>query len=123
MARAAMVGHRLKKDIVRSFLNSAYRVWGTKFDYSIAEYKHANVPVKIICKQHGAFSVTPREHLYLQRGCPDCSTERRARKKTTQAVLPPSPGLKELMQELAPGREKLEQLHADARFDKDKLIE
>jgi len=119
MARAAMQGHRLKKDIVRSFLDSAYRVWGTKFDYTIAEIKHPNVPVKIICKQHGSFIVTPREHLYLQKGCPDCSTERRVRKMETQAALPPSPDLKEFIQQLSPGKAKLDRLETS----KKKLIE
>jgi hypothetical protein len=110
MARAAMVGHRLKKDVLRRFLDNSYRVWGTKYDYSIAELKHPNVPVKIICKQHGAFLVSPREHLHLQRGCPECSTERRVRKKETQAALPSSPDLKEFMKQLSPGQSKLKKL-------------
>ncbi len=115
MARAAMQGHRLKKDIVRSFLDSAYRVWGTKFDYSIAEIKHPNVPVKIICKQHGSFVVTPREHLFLQKGCPDCSTERRVRKKETQAALSASPDLKEFMKQLSPGKPILERIDSSKK--------
>lgn len=104
MGRAAMLGHRLKKDVQRSFLDSCYRTWGTKYDYTIAAVKHSNVPVKIICKQHGAFSVTPREHLHLQKGCPECSTERRVRWNETQSALPPSPDLKEFMLELSPGK-------------------
>ena len=121
MSRAAMMGHRLKKDVVRSFLDSSYRVWGSKYDYTIADIKHPNVPVNIICKQHGAFSVSPREHLHLQRGCPECSTERRVRKKDTQAMLPPSPELKEFMQQLAPGKSRSEK---EIPIDKpDKLIE
>lgn len=124
MMRAAMMGHRLKKDVVRSFLDSSYRIWGTKYDYSIAEIKHPNVPVKIVCKQHGAFLVTPREHLHLQKGCPGCSTERRVRKKEAQAVLPPSPNLKEFMQKLAPGQRKLNELeNANPAHKSKKLIE
>ena len=101
-----MLGHRLKKDVQRSFLDSAYRIWGTKYDYTIAAIKHPNVPVKLVCKQHGVFVVTPREHLHLQRGCPECATEKRVRRKETQASLPPSPDLKEFMIELAPGRKQ-----------------
>ena len=103
MGRAAMMGHRLKKDIVTDFINSSYRVWGPRFDYSIMDFKHPNVPVKIVCKQHGAFEVAPRDHIYKQRGCPDCSTERRVRKQETQAALPESPNLKDFMQQLSPG--------------------
>ena len=121
MARAAMVGHRLKKDVLRSFLDNAYRVWGTKYDYSIAELKHPNVPVKIICKQHGSFEVSPREHLHLQQGCPGCSTERRVRKKETQGVLPPSPDLKDFMQQLAPGKSKLKQLQGSRDTEESEL--
>ena len=101
-----MLGHRLKKDVQRSFLDSAYRIWGTKYDYTIAAIKHPNVPVKLVCKQHGVFVVTPREHLHLQRGCPECATEKRVRRKETQASLPPSPDLKGFMIELAPGRKQ-----------------
>ena len=120
MMKAAMMGHKLKKDVVRSFLDSSYRIWGTKYDYSIAELKHPNVPVKIICKQHGAFMVSPRQHLHFQKGCPDCSTERRVRKQETQTMLPPSPGVKSIMQELSPGRARLEKLQTSKQR---KLIE
>ena len=108
--KAAMQGRRLKKDVVRDFIDSSYRIWGTKYDYSIAQVKHPNVPIKVVCKQHGAFPVTPRDHLHMQKGCPDCSIERKVRKKETQAALPPSPDLKEFMQKLAPGRKPLDQI-------------
>lgn len=104
MAKAAMKGHRLRKDLLEDFVSSSYRVWGSRFDYSIMELKHPNVPVKVICKHHGVFPVTPRDHIHMQKGCPECSTERRVRKQVTQANLPPSPELKELMVKLSPGR-------------------
>lgn len=103
MAKAAMMGHRLKKDVVSSFIASSYRVWGSRFDYSLIDYKHPNVPVKVVCKQHGAFEVSPKEHLHKQRGCPACSTERRARRNETQELLPESPDLGEFMKQLSPG--------------------
>jgi hypothetical protein len=108
MGQMAMLGRRLKKDVVRDFLNSSYRIWGTRFDYSIAEIKHPNVQVKIVCKQHGVFHVTPRDHLHKQKGCPSCSTAERVRKERTQSALPPSPDLGEIMQELAPGRKRIQ---------------
>ena len=98
--KAAMQGRRLRKDIHQDFLQSSYRVWGPRFDYSIADIKHPNVAVKVLCKTHGAFLVTPREHLHQQKGCPTCSIERRMRKKITQSILPPSPNLLEFMKEL-----------------------
>ena len=122
MGRAAMLGHRLKKDVQRSFLDSAYRIWGTKYDYTIVQLKHPNVPVKVICKQHGAFLVTPREHVHLQKGCFECSAEKRTRKKVTQAALPASPDLKEFMNELAPGTKALQSRNTPVTTSK-KLIE
>ena len=103
MGKAAMMGHRLRKDIVSDFITSANRVWGLRFDYSIIDFKHPNVPVKILCKHHGAFNVAPRDHLYKQKGCPNCSTEKRVRRQDTQQALPPSPELKEFMRKLSPG--------------------
>lgn len=106
MGSAAMLGRRLRKDVIRDFLDSSYRIWGTRYDYSIADVKHPNVPVKIVCKQHGAFTVTPRDHHYKQKGCPDCKTELRVIRAKTQAALPPSPNVGEILQELAPGRKR-----------------
>ncbi len=106
MGSAAMLGRRLRKDVVRDFLDSSYRIWGTRFDYSIADWKHPNVPVKIVCKQHGAFTVTPRDHLHKQRGCPGCSTDLRVIKANTQEALPPSPNVGKILEELAPGRKR-----------------
>lgn len=103
MARAAMMGRRLRKDVISDFISSSYRVWGSRFDYSLIDYKHPNVPVKIVCKQHGAFDVCPKDHLHKQRGCPSCSTERRVRRQETQEMLPPSPNVGELMRQLSPG--------------------
>ena len=103
MARAAMMGRRLRKDVIADFISSSHRVWGSRYDYSLIDYKHPNVPVKIVCKQHGAFDVSPKEHLHKQRGCPNCTTERRIRRQETQEMLPPSPNVGELMRQLSPG--------------------
>jgi len=102
MAKAAMMGRRLRKDVISDFISSSYRIWGSRFDYSLIDYKHPNVPVKIVCKQHGAFDVSPKDHLHKQRGCPNCTTERRVRRQETQAMLPLSPDVGELMRQLSP---------------------
>lgn len=105
--KAAMQGHRLRKDLVSNFYDSSHRVWGPRFDYSLADLKHPNVQVKVICKQHGAFLVTPREHLHLRRGCPSCATERRVRKQETIKLLPPSPKLDEFMRDLLDDQKRI----------------
>jgi hypothetical protein len=116
IGRAAMLGRRLRKDVVDDFIRSSNRVWGPRFDYSIIEFKHPNVPIKVVCKQHGAFLVAPRDHIYKQKGCPDCQTEKRVRRKETQAALPPSPDLKDFMQQLSPGTKGKVTVDATRKF-------
>lgn len=50
----------------------AQKVHGTKYDYSLVDYKGSEIPVKIICKEHGIFKQRPHGHLKGQ-NCPICS--------------------------------------------------
>lgn len=45
-----------------------------KFDYSKIDYKGNNEDVEIICKKHGGFFQTPKEHVKGS-GCPICARE------------------------------------------------
>ena len=56
-----------------SFLNQLKELHPDKFDYSLTEYKGVYKEVKIICKQHGEFSITPNSIL-KGRSCPNCNT-------------------------------------------------
>jgi len=42
-----------------------------KYDYSLVEYKNANIKIKIICLIHGIFEQEPGNHTQGQ-GCPKC---------------------------------------------------
>lgn len=44
------------------FAKQSMEVYGNIFDYSLVEYVNAATPVKIICKEHGIFIVTPNAH-------------------------------------------------------------
>ena len=56
-----------------NFIKKARKVHGDKYDYSLVEYKGANVKVEIICKKCGKhFKQTPHNHLHSQ-GCLACS--------------------------------------------------
>lgn len=56
------------------FINRARKVHGDKYNYSLVEYKGANVKVEIICKKCGKhFKQTPNNHINQQNGCPFCN--------------------------------------------------
>lgn len=66
-------GHRLTNE---EFIKKARTVHGTKFDYSLVEYKDAKTPIVIICKKHGQFKQVPSYHL-SGNGCKNCFEEKR----------------------------------------------
>ncbi|MGF6409575.1 Zn finger protein HypA/HybF involved in hydrogenase expression [Paraburkholderia sp. MM5482-R2] len=47
---------------------------GDRYDYSTMKYEHSNRRVKIVCKKHGAFLQSPRNH-WCGKGCSDCGRE------------------------------------------------
>ena len=50
-----------------------------KYDYSKVDYKRWNIPVTIICPEHGEFKQTLHNHLNGQ-GCPKCGKNQAAEK-------------------------------------------
>jgi hypothetical protein len=57
------------------FLQRCHDAHGDRFDYSLAKYEKASVPVIIICKEHGQFVCTPEDH-YSGKICPQCTPSR-----------------------------------------------
>ena len=51
------------KILISGFIKRSNIVHNNKYDYSLVEYKHNNIKVKIICPIHGPFEQTPRSHL------------------------------------------------------------
>jgi len=60
-----------RKKTTEQFIDSAKRVHGDRYDYSLVDYKYSWDKVKIICSEHGAFEQVPSNHLQGQ-GCPKC---------------------------------------------------
>lgn len=54
------------------FIERAKEVHGDKYNYSKVEYTRSNIPVCIICPEHGEFVVKPNYHLDGV-GCPICN--------------------------------------------------
>jgi hypothetical protein len=63
------------------FLNEIKKIHGEKYDTSLAKYVQSHHPVTIICKDHGAFNITPT-NLLSGIGCKKCSYVYRSNKKT-----------------------------------------
>lgn len=56
------------------FIEKAISVHGSKYDYSLVEYKTAKEKVTIQCPTHGVFYMTPNNHTHKtnSQGCPRC---------------------------------------------------
>lgn len=53
------------------FINKANNVHSNLYDYSLVNYEHNNIKIKIICPIHGVFEQKPNSHLN-GRGCSKC---------------------------------------------------
>lgn len=59
------------KITTKDFIKRAIKLHNNLYDYSLVEYIHSHVKIKIICKKHGIFKQTPTNHLN-RKGCPYC---------------------------------------------------
>lgn len=67
------------------FLDRLQEKYGNRYDTSLVEYKDRETPVTLICKEHGAFMVSPKTLLSGQsgrnpHGCPICDNVRQCPK-------------------------------------------
>jgi len=69
---AAKIIAEKHKLTTEDFIEKSRKVHGNKYDYSLSEYKDCNKKIKIICKKHGMFEQTARDH-YRGNGCPACN--------------------------------------------------
>jgi signal peptidase I len=60
-----------KNHNTESFIDSAIKFHGDKYNYTQVKYTGNDRPVDIICKKHGVFSMRARFHL-SGHGCPSC---------------------------------------------------
>ena len=57
------------------FINKARNIHGDKYDYSLVDYTNNHTKIEIICKNHGKFMQSPKDHL-SGKGCLICGRER-----------------------------------------------
>ena len=60
-----------KRFTTEDFIEKAQTVHGDKYDYSLVDYQHSKLKIKIICQQHGLFEQRANNHLEGQR-CSGC---------------------------------------------------
>ena len=62
--------------ITEEFITKSKNKYGNNsFDYSNVIYTYQKNPVNLICKNHGSFNITPKNHLGINFGCLKCSEE------------------------------------------------
>jgi hypothetical protein len=66
---------KIQRSSTNIFVNKAKLLHGDKYDYSKVDYIKNNIPVKIICPEHGEFNQQPHHHL-KKCGCPKCGNIR-----------------------------------------------
>jgi hypothetical protein len=66
------------------FIDSAIKVHGCKYDYSLVDYKRSDTKITIVCPIHDEFEQSPNDHLGGY-GCILCGIERRASGKRSSA--------------------------------------
>lgn len=64
-----------KRITTLDFIKKAKKIHGEKYDYSQSKYISAKQKVKVICKIHGEFKVSPNNH-YKGNGCYECGMTR-----------------------------------------------
>ena len=78
---------RDQRSNIQDFIKKARNVHGDRYDYSLVDYKNNHTKVEIICKIHGKFLQSPKDHI-SGRGCPSCSRERSNEDIKSRIMLP-----------------------------------
>ena len=65
----------LNKTTTDAFIKKATKIHKGLYDYSLTIYNGARTKIKIICKKHGVFEQTARNHTNSVQGCPTCGKE------------------------------------------------
>ena len=60
------------KSTTEEFVRRAVLVHRGRYEYTRVRYVNRSTKVEILCRRHGAFFVTPTNHLFGRNGCPRC---------------------------------------------------
>ena len=62
-----------KKRNTDEFILKSKEIHGDKYEYSLVDYINSKTNVKLICKKHGEFEITPNVHYLGDGGCKKCA--------------------------------------------------
>lgn len=69
----ANIGKKINQfNKIDDVINKFIQIHGSRYDYSKVNYGGSNVKIEIICKKHGSFFQTPKNHIKGQ-NCPCCT--------------------------------------------------
>jgi lipid-A-disaccharide synthase-like uncharacterized protein len=61
----------------QEFIDKSINMHGDKYDYSLVYYLGNTKKVKILCRKHGVFEISPNSHIINKTGCSKCSSNRK----------------------------------------------
>ena len=64
---------KINRGNINDFILDAKNVHNDKYDYSLVIYNGVDNKVKVICKTHNIFEITPYQHIKRKQGCYKCS--------------------------------------------------
>lgn len=70
--KAPRIGRTTGRTAQEEFLERARAVHGDRYDYSQAVYQQNHTKLTVICREHGPFQVTPKNHIRAESGCMRC---------------------------------------------------
>jgi hypothetical protein len=78
--------HSTRKLTTEAFVQRAMSIHGDRYDYSLVKYKNLKTPVKIKCKAHGVFEMSPVAHIFQKSNCQKCAINKRSNERKLTLV-------------------------------------
>lgn len=63
----------LYRKTTSEFIEESRNIFGDRFEYEKTHYVNTKTPITITCKEHGDFTLLPRDHINKKESCPICN--------------------------------------------------
>ena len=71
-----------RRMLPEDFVTQACQIHDSAYGYGETRYTDMKTKVTVLCKEHGAFLISPLKHLYEGQGCPTCGEAKRGKRLT-----------------------------------------
>lgn len=68
------------------FILEARKIHGSRYDYSLVDYRGAHKKVEIVCPAHGSFWMNPAVHIFMDAGCISCNPKSRGEERIKEVL-------------------------------------